>query len=135
MIRLVTARRLKALVDDLRQATNEVHRLHQAAQMQLTGKLLAEQARDHFKEEAAFWKARASRFIDQEHLKAGTIDSPVMSEAAPPTESAQRRVMAALNVQEINKPTRSEGVPPPAAVLGVNEAAARAAVAGVLDLS
>lgn len=133
MIRLITTRRLRTLIDDLRQATQEAHRLHQAAQLQLTGKLLAEQSRDHWREQAEFWKARASRFIDQEHLKAGSIDSPVMGEAARPAESTTQRIMAAINVREINKKTSSEEVPPPAAILGVSDAAARAAVAGVLD--
>lgn len=133
VIRLITARRLRELVADLRQATNEVHRLHQAAQVQLTGKLLAEQARDHFQEQAEFWKARATRFIDQAHLKAGNIDSPVMGEATPAPASAMQGLMSALNKREIRKHKTSEEVPPPAAILGVDEAAARAAVAGVFD--
>lgn len=133
MIRLITFRRLVALEDEIRDLGAEVHRVRQAGQAILMQQRLAEQARDHYREQAEFWKTRAARFIDQEHLKSGTIDSPVMGEAAPPPQNHTQRIMAALNTREIHKHKTSEEVPQPAAILGVDEAAARAAVAGALD--
>ena len=57
-----------------------------------------------------------------------------MAEAAPPVGTDHKRIMAALNVQEINK-HKAEEVPHTAAILGVAEAAARAAIAGVFESS
>lgn len=134
MIRFITRRRLTALEDDLENARMELHRVRLAAQSVLTQKHLAEQARDFYKEQADYWKPRAERFLDQAHLKSGTIDSPVMGEATPSAPSTMRGLMSALNKQEIHK-TPSEPVPHAAAILGVDEAAARAAVAGVFNPS
>lgn len=131
MIRFITRRRLTALEGDLENARMELHRVRLAAQSVLAQKHLAEQARDHYKEQLDYWKPRAERFLDQAQLKAGTIDSPVMGEATPPAASTMRGLMSALNKQVINK-TPAEPVPPAAAILGVDERAARAAVADVL---
>lgn len=134
MIRLITTRRLTALQMENEHLRTELHRVRQAAHAVLAQARLAEQARDFHQEQATFWKTRAVRFIDQAQLKAGSIESPVMGEAAAPSPSGTQRIMQALNVREIHNPP-AEKMPPSAAILGVDDAAARAAVAGVLHPS
>lgn len=132
MIRLITTRRLVALTEEIVDLRRDLQAMRLAAQAVLGERRLAEQARDFYHEQAATWEKRASRFIDAAHLKAGTIESPAMGEAAPPVESSQRRIMQSLNVREINRPSKSSEDGPVPAILGVNERAAREAVSSVL---
>lgn len=132
MIRVVTVARLTRLAAEVLAGRKMADRALGELQMLRVQLELVKQSRDWFKAEAFKWEQRASKFIDQAHLKSGAIDAPVMTEREPAREK-QQRVMAAMNVTEINK--FRHDMPHTAAVEGVDDAAAVAAVASVLGPS
>lgn len=131
MIRLITTARLRRLEADIAGLRQERVTLTSALLHERTARSLCEQARDHFERAAAKWEARASRFIDQVGMISGTLTSPAMADPVPPPSDPTRRVLAALNVHELKRPQPS-AAPAAPAILGVNDDAAAAAVAGVL---
>lgn len=82
-------------------------------------------------QDAQYWKARAELFIDQIGLRSGTLTTPTMT--PPPAASGpdeMQTVFASLGKSEIHSKTSPAA---PAAVTGVNEAAATAAIDDLLS--
>lgn len=126
MIRLVTVRRLQALAAELLTARAQ----RDQALLQLE---LVRQAGDHAKVEAAKWERRACVFIDQIGIESGKLTSPAMSEPTAPPEHEIRGLMRSLNQSELQRPNTSSAPPSESVpLIGVNEVAARSALAGVL---
>lgn len=94
---------------------------------------LQQQALTKADADAKYWRERAERFIDQVGLKSGIIAMPTMTEPEPARPSTSMdSVFSALGASAINEKITQ----PPAAgiaVLGVDDAAAGAAVAELLE--
>lgn len=95
---------------------------------------LLEQLKDRADADAAYWKTRAEKFLDQIGLRSGIISEPTMTPADSPVESRTDTVFRALGVAEINA---DKGSGPGAAstaptVTGVNAKEAMAAVEDAL---
>lgn len=130
MIRVVTTRRLRQLEADL---ANARERLQTAMATFSTELALTRQARDFYQVEATKWERRACRFIDDIGVGSATLSGPAMSEPTAGPRDAVQGIMRSLNVSEINRPKPETPPSSSAAILGVSDAAAREAVAGVLS--
>lgn len=134
MIRVVTVRRLRRLEAAAFVAQAQIER-GLACESELRKRLeLLRQALDYHARDAAEWKGRASRLIDQIGIASGALTAPAMSEQPPTPQGETRRVMAALGRQSltVKPPVDPQPSDPSARVLGVDADAAAAAVAGVL---
>lgn len=133
MITVVSRRRLRqleateALVESLRREhwTLSVSVLHERRE-----KDLIQQAREKADADAAYWKSRAERFLDQIGLKTGIINEPTMTEPPAPTVDKLEGVFAAMGISTINphKDPSSVAVATATRVEGVDPAAAQAAI-------
>lgn len=132
MIRVITARRLQQLEDVLnsyrRTELSHAHleeRLRLELEMVRQGRAFAEKDRDE-------WKARASKFIDQVGVSSGILSGPVMGSSAESAAHDTRKIFAALGRTELSSTTEAPRPSSSAGILGVDEAAARAAISGAL---
>lgn len=122
---------LQRIGEDRRQELQQTRAIVMRQQLELA---LVKQARARADSDAAYWKLRAEKFLDQIGLRAGIISEPTMTPAEPPLESRQDTVFRALGVSEINA---DKGSGPGAAstaptVTGVNAQEAMAAVEDAL---
>lgn len=133
MIRLVSSRRLQQLEARTLAAEAQITR-GLALENELRKRLdLLKQAHDFHKQDAAEWKGRASRLIDQVGITTGALQSPAM-DPDPSPQRETRRVMAALGRTSLSpKNADPEPSSPSAEILGVDAAAAAAAIAGVMN--
>lgn len=130
MLRLVTTRELDELRAAVRLLTNE----RNAARTESTGLrkelALSAQAQQFYRTEAEKWERRASKFIDQVAIAHGMLAAPAMQDPPQSRPDSARRIMAAIGIDTL--PSK-QSVRPADALTGVSEAAAAAAVAGVLS--
>jgi hypothetical protein len=103
--------------------------------MRLTIRLeLVEQARAKADADAAYWRTRAEKFIDQIGVGSGTLSSPAMEPPRETTADDVRTIFSALGTSEINRDNPPPGAATPAPVLrGIDPAAAQAALRDALD--
>lgn len=120
-------RRYESQRDDLNTARHALLRLKVELE-------LVNQARTKADVDAAYWKTRAERFMDQIGVRAGIISGPTMGEPEQPVESRFDSVLSALGKSEINvnKGPEPGAVATAPLVTGVNAADAMAAVNDVL---
>lgn len=133
MLRLITTRRLRLLEEAL-----AGHRLQQLEHVRHEERLRGElahvrQTLERAERESVKWEARASRFIDDIGQRDGILSRPAMAEPAPTLPSDTRRVMSALGKTELTRrPHPDTPGPTTAGVIGVDAAAAAAAIADVI---
>lgn len=122
---------LQRIAEDRRQELAQTRHVVIRQQLELA---LVKQAREKADTDAAYWKTRAEKFLDQIGLKTGMIFAPTMTESEPPADSRQNTVFRALGVSEINADKGSGAGAASAAptVTGVNAFDAMAAVHDVL---
>ncbi len=124
MIRLVSAKRLSKLETSFVLLSNGLAAAKEANRLIL--EQLADARRDRDE-----WKARASRLLDQIGVSSGILSAPALTEPEAPPPNPVRQVFSALGRSALK---RSETEAPPhtaADLLGVDEEAARAAIASL----
>lgn len=99
----------------------------------LQQQLVAEKEhRARAEQDAQYWRTRAELFLDQIGLKSGTISTPTMTPPpAAPEPDELHTVFSSLGKSEIH--SKSAHAAAPAAVAGVNAAAAAAAIDDLLS--
>lgn len=132
MLRVITARRLEQL-----EAALHDHRLEQLGRVRAEERLYAElglvrQALERLEKDRDEWKARASKFIDQVGVSSGILSGPVMGSPAESAAHDTRKIFAAMGRTELSSTTEAPRPSSSAGILGVDEAAARAAISGAL---
>lgn len=132
MIRVITTRRLQQLELRLAVTQAELTKMSYALAQERSEKTLIAQMRDHCKAEAAAWERRATRLIDQIGVSSGTLGGPAMGEPAAPPPNPMRQVMRALNTPALPA-HRADAAPAAPHLLGVDEGAARAALAAIAE--
>lgn len=138
MIAFLSRRRLRQLetaeqlVNDLRQQSWTLSHAVLRAQAERD---LIRQAKEKAEHDAAYWRERAERFLDQIALKQGIISMPTMTEPEAPAVDKLEGLFSAIGVAAIN----SDHSPAPGAasaaptVTGVDPAAAQAAIDDALQ--
>jgi hypothetical protein len=95
---------------------------------------LVEQARAKADTDAAYWRTRAEKFIDQIGVASGTLSSPAMEPPREATADDVRTIFSALGTSEINRDNPPPGAATSAPVLReIDSAAAQAALRDALD--
>jgi hypothetical protein len=130
MLRRTHYRKLELLQLNQEQRRDQLTNANIRLQVELG---LLKQARAKADADAAYWRERAERFLDQIALRQGIISEPTMTTAPEPVESQAQSVFAALGISEINHSPSGPGAATAAPlVTGVNAAAAQAAVDEIL---
>lgn len=132
LIRTVRLQVLEAWVESLKAERDSIRQTLTAERRE---RALVEQARDFYKQDAAEWKGRACRITDQLGNLSGILQGPAMSQPETPAPDTARTLFSALNRSETTRPSPETAPTTGPQILGVNEEAARSAVAFVRTTS
>lgn len=133
MIRIVSARRLRALEARVLALEQDRERLLVSNVKLVTERALLGQAREHADGLVVYWRTRAERFLDQIGASSGIISAPTMTDPAPAPTDDMRSVFAAVGRSEINSPQLASPTPAAAStavapVVGVDPVVAKRAI-------
>lgn len=134
MIALIARSRLRQLEADVAELRRQTWLLSHQVAAERSERALVRQALEKAEQDAAYWKTRAERFLDQIAFQQGMISMPTMTEPEAPAGSDVDTVFSALGINELpNDKSPAAGAAPAApSVTGVDGAAAQAAINEVL---